>query len=92
MISVQPERGQHLQEGMMPYIRWIEPENATGEAAEFYRAFSTADIMRCMSLRPDFGRLIAEAAMRLHFSDGFLSRRDHEAVATYVAGINQCPF
>jgi hypothetical protein len=76
----------------MPYIKWIDPEEATGEVAEFYRTCSAADIMRCMSLRPDFGKLIAEAAMRLHFSDGALSRREHEAIATYVSGVNQCPF
>ena len=76
----------------MPYIKWIDPEEATGEVADFYSTFTSADIMRCMSLRPDFGKLIAEAAARLHFSDGALSRREHEAIATYVAGLNKCPF
>ena len=77
---------------MMLHIRWIDPNEATGEVTEFYRISGTFDIMRCLTLRADFGKLISEAAMRLHFSDGALSRRDHEAIATYVAGVNRCPF
>ena len=76
----------------MPYLNWIEPDAATGEAAEFYQMASQAPIMRCLSLRPDFGKRIAQAADLVHFSDGFLSRRDHEAIASYVSAINQCPF
>lgn len=76
----------------MPHIKWIDPAEATGEAAEFYAAAGTSDIMRCLSLRPDFGKHMHEAINRLHFSDGALSRHDHEAIATYVSGVNRCPF
>jgi hypothetical protein len=76
----------------MPYLKWIEPEEATGEAAEFYQMAGVAPIMRCLSLRPDFGMLIAQAGDLMHFSNGFLSRRDHEAIASYVSALNQCPF
>ncbi len=76
----------------MPHINWIDPTEATGEAAEFYAMAGTSDIMRCLSLRPDFGKHMHEAINRLHFSDGALSRRDHEAIATYVSGVNRCPF
>ena len=76
----------------MPHLNWIEPDAATGEAAEFYQMAGVAPIMRCLSLRPDFAKLIAQAADLLHFSNGFLSRRDHEAIASYVSAVNRCPF
>ncbi len=76
----------------MPHIKWIEPDQATGEAAEFYAEAGNSDIMRCFSVRPDFGKHMREAINTLHFSEGALSRRDHEAIAAYVSGINRCPF
>lgn len=76
----------------MPYLKWVDPEAASGEAAEFYQMASGAPIMRCLSLRPDFGKRIAQAADLVHFSDGFLSRRDHEAIAAFVSALNHCPF
>ncbi len=76
----------------MPHIKWSDPAEPTGETAEFFVTAGTSDIMRCFSLRPDFGKLIREACQVLHFSDGALSRRDHEAIATYVSGVNRCPF
>ncbi len=76
----------------MPHIMWVAPTEATGNTAEFYAAAGTSDIMRCFSVRPDFGKHIHEAVKLLHFSEGALSRRDHEAIATYVSGVNRCPF
>jgi hypothetical protein len=37
-----------------------------------------------MSLRPDFLSAILDAA-RLHFSDGALTRAQHEMIASYVS-------
>ncbi len=77
---------------MSPYLNWIEPENAAGEVAELYQIAGSALIMRCFSLRPDFGKAMSNAANLLHFSNGFLNRRDHEMIATYVSALNHCPF
>ncbi len=77
---------------MWPFLQWVNPENATDETAEFYQEAGQAPIMRCFSIRPDFGKEINAAARKFHFSDGALSRRDHELIATYVSGLNRCPF
>lgn len=76
----------------MTHIKIVSPDQADGDTAAFYREAGTAPIIQCFSPRPDFGRLINDAANLMHFSDGHLSRRDHEAVATYVSGLNRCPF
>jgi hypothetical protein len=44
-----------------------------------------------MSLRPDLLRAIGEAA-RLHFSDGALTRAQHEMIASYVSALNRCHY
>jgi hypothetical protein len=82
----------------MPRIRWVEEEEATGELAEIYdrarQDFPGAmvpDILKTMSLRPDFLRGIVGAA-QLHFSDGALSRAHHEMIASYVSALNRCHY
>jgi hypothetical protein len=81
----------------MPRIKWVEESEATGEIGEVYarmRANSpigVADIMKTMSVRPDFLQGIAAAA-RLHFSDGALTRAQHEMIASYVAALNRCHY
>ncbi len=82
----------------MPRIAWIEDAAAEGEtAAAFARARAAsasgqvADILRTMSLRPDFLDAI-NAASRLHFSDGALTRVQHEMIASYVAALNRCHY
>jgi hypothetical protein len=44
-----------------------------------------------MSLRPDFLAPIAQAS-RLHFSDGALTRAQHEMIASYVSALNRCHY
>ncbi|HEY8291648.1 MAG TPA: hypothetical protein VIG44_04130 [Thermomicrobiales bacterium] len=82
----------------MPRIAWIEDNAAAGTTAEGFarvRAESSsgqvADIMRTMSVRPDFMEAIL-AASRLHFSDGALTRAQHEMIASYVAALNRCHY
>lgn len=82
----------------MPRIAWIEDDAAEGVTAEGFvrvRAESSsgqvADIMRTMSVRPDFMEAIL-AASRLHFSDGALTRVQHEMIASYVAALNRCHY
>ena len=82
----------------MVRIAWVEDEDATGPLAELYAQIrgsspggQVPDILRTMSLRPDFLGAIA-AASRLHFSDGALTRAQHEMIAAYVSALNRCHY
>jgi hypothetical protein len=79
-------------------INWIEDAAATGDVASAFaqiRATShsggVADILRTMSLRPDF-MLAINAASNLHFTDGALTRAQHELIASCVAALNRCHY
>jgi hypothetical protein len=50
------------------------------------------EILKCLSLRPDFLKSVIDFSYRLHFSDGHLTRRVKEMIATLVSAINQCPY
>ena len=82
----------------MARIKWIDDDDATGEIADVYREVrrtstrgNVPDILRTMSLRPDFLRAIDDAS-RLHFTDGALSRAEHEMIASYVSALNRCHY
>ena len=82
----------------MARIKMVEESEAEGELAEIYattKARSVAkvvpDILRTMSLRPDFLDAI-NTASRLHFSDGALTRAQHEMIASYVSALNKCRY
>jgi hypothetical protein len=82
----------------MARIAWVEDGDASGELAELYRELKTRslrgtvpDILRTMSARPDFLRAIDQAS-RLHFTDGALSRAEHEMIASYVSALNRCHY
>jgi hypothetical protein len=82
----------------MARIAWIEDNDATGGLADLYRELKQAsargnvpDILRTMSLRPDFLHAIDQAS-RLHFTDGALSRAEHEMIASYVSALNRCHY
>jgi uncharacterized peroxidase-related enzyme len=49
-------------------------------------------VLRILSVRPGFLRPVWEGWMRLHFSDGALTRAQHKMLATYVAGLNRCVY
>ena len=49
------------------------------------------EILRTMSLRPDFLAAIDQAS-RLHFTDGALTRAQHEMIASYVSALNKCRY
>jgi hypothetical protein len=79
-------------------IKWVEDDQATGELAELYVRYTQGpnprpvpDILKTMSLRPDFLKAI-DAASQLHFSDGALTRAQHEMIASYVAALNRCHY
>ena len=82
----------------MARIKMVDEADATGPLADLYamaRAQSplgiVAPILQTMSLRPDFLAAI-QAASRMHFTDGALSRAQHEMVASYVSAINRCRY
>lgn len=83
----------------MPRIDWIEEPEAEGEIAEVYREYLQAsgrnhvpEILKCFSQRPDFLRQVMAFSNTVHFSDGHLTRRVKEMIATYVSGLNRCPY
>ena len=82
----------------MARIKMVEEGEAEGPVAEIYatsKARSVAkvvpEILRTMSLRPDFLQAV-DAASRLHFTDGALNRAQHEMIASYVSALNKCRY
>jgi hypothetical protein len=45
-----------------------------------------------MSLRPDIMEKMLELGSIAHFADGFLTRRQHELIATYASALNSCAY
>jgi hypothetical protein len=83
----------------MPRINWTEESTAAGDVAAAYREYMAKrgrefvpDILKCFSARPDFFRQVIDFSDTVHFSDGHLSRRVKEMIATYVSALNRCPY
>ena len=84
----------------MPHIHWVEDEEAKGEIAAVYAGWKAAnpgrdrmpEILKCFSQRPDFLQNVMDASYNVHFSEGHLTRRVKEMIATLVSGLNQCPY
>jgi hypothetical protein len=83
----------------MARIKMVDPSEATGPLAGLYASREAqssagggaADIVKTMSLRPDFLAGIM-AASRMHFTDGALTRAQHEMIASYVSALNRCRY
>jgi hypothetical protein len=82
----------------MARIKMVDEADAEGTLAEEYakaKAASplgiVAQIIKTMSLRPDFLAAI-QAAARMHFTDGALTRAQHEMIASYVSALNRCRY
>ncbi|MGA7917279.1 MAG: carboxymuconolactone decarboxylase family protein [Candidatus Acidiferrales bacterium] len=80
-------------------IRITEDADATGDLAaahDFWRAGSgrqqVPGIIKCFGARPDFLRQVVEFSNKVHFSEGHLSRRHKEMIASYVSFLNRCPY
>src|ERR1700758_315971 len=80
-------------------IRITEAAEATGETAaayDFWRSGSgrkqVPGIINCFGARPDFLRQVIEFSNTVHFSEGHLSRRHKEMIASYVSYLNRCPY
>jgi hypothetical protein len=89
------EVGALVQQGLkLARLKWVD--EADPNAPEVYRKFGggmrpVPGIMKTMSLRPEIMEAINDLS-RYHFSDGFLDRRTHEMIASYVSAINKCKF
>jgi len=82
----------------MARIKMVPESEADGTLAEGYakaKALSpigiVAPIIQTMSLRPDFLAAI-QAASRMHFTEGALTRAQHEMIASYVSALNRCRY
>lgn len=82
----------------MPRIKMVQESEATGRLAEIYadakahsRAGVVPEILKTMSLRPDFLTAV-DAASVMHFTDGALTRAQHEMIASYVSALNRCRY
>jgi len=80
-------------------IKQIQDAEATGETAVVYdewRALSgrkqMPGILKCFGQRPDFLRQVMKFSNTVHFSEGHLSRRYKEMIASYVSYLNRCPY
>src|ERR1700729_2855716 len=80
-------------------IKIIEDAEATGETAaayDFWRAGSgrhqVPGIIKCFGARPDFLRQVVQFSNKVHFSEGHLSRRHKEMIASYVSYLTRCPY
>jgi uncharacterized peroxidase-related enzyme len=80
-------------------IHVIEDADAAGDVAEAYvywRAGSgrqqVPGILKCFSARPDFLKQAVDFSNTIQFSDGHLSRRHKEMIASYASFLNQCPY
>ena len=85
--------------GAKTKIKLIEDSEATGEGAQVYdewRAHSGREkmpgILKCFSHRPDFLREVMRFSNTVHFSEGHLTRRTKEAIASWVSFLNRCPY
>jgi hypothetical protein len=82
----------------MARIKMVDESEAKGLLAELYAGAKArspigivAPILKTMSLRPDFLAAI-DAASRMHFTDGALTRAQHEMIASYVSALNRCRY
>jgi hypothetical protein len=80
-------------------IKITEDAEAKGDtlaAYDFWRAGSgrqqVPGIIKCFGARPDFLRQVVEFSNTVHFSEGHLSRRHKEMIASYVSYLNRCPY
>ena len=80
-------------------IHVIEDADATVDAASVYNEWRSHSgrtqmpgILKCFGHRPDFLRQVMEFSNTIHFSEGHLSRRHKEMIASYVSYLNRCPY
>jgi alkylhydroperoxidase family enzyme len=80
-------------------IQLVEDADATGDVAAVYEEWRRKSgrqqmpgILKCFSHRPDFLRDVMKFSDTVHFSEGHLTRRTKEAIASWVSYLNRCPY
>jgi alkylhydroperoxidase family enzyme len=80
-------------------IRITEDAEAEGDVAEAYdfwrkgsRRTKVPGIIKCFGARPDFLRNVIQFSNTVHFSEGHLTRRHKEMIASHVSFLNRCPY
>jgi uncharacterized peroxidase-related enzyme len=80
-------------------IHVIEDADATGDVAEAYAYWRAGSgrpqipgILKCFGARPDFLKQVVDFSNTIQFSDGHLSRRHKEMIASYASYLNDCPY
>ena len=80
-------------------IKLIQDAEATGDTAAAYDEWRSHSgrkqmpgILKCFGHRPDFLRQVMQFSNTVHFSEGHLSRRYKEMIASYVSYLNRCPY
>jgi uncharacterized peroxidase-related enzyme len=82
----------------MPRIAWVEDAEVQGNLAEIVARIrqthgaSMPDIIRTMSLRPDFLSPIMEAIRSLMRNPGALTSLQREMIASYVSALTRCQY
>ena len=77
----------------------MEEAAATGAVAQSYadyrERFGRPDvpgILKCFATHPPLLQLMIDLASSLLFTEGHLTRRTKEIIATYVSALNTCPY
>jgi hypothetical protein len=93
------DRERRKGEANVARIKWVDEAEAAGQIGAAYQEYMAGkgrdyvpDILKCFSPRPDFFRQVIEFSNTIHFSEGHLNRRVKEMIATYVSGLNRCPY
>jgi hypothetical protein len=94
-----PKKIKSLETKHATKIRIIEDSEATGDTAAAYNFWRSTSgrkqvpgIIKCFGARPDFLRQVVEFSNKVHFSEGHLTRRHKEMIASYVSFLNRCPY
>jgi alkylhydroperoxidase family enzyme len=104
-VGLEKEKGPVLapkgsgQQAQRTKIRITEDREATGETAAAYDYWRSGSgrtqvpgIIKCFGARPDFLRQVVDFSNTIHFSQGHLSRRHKEMIASHVSFLNRCPY
>jgi uncharacterized peroxidase-related enzyme len=80
-------------------IAMVAESEAEGETAAVYQYFrdqtgrqDVPGILKCFATDPGYARHMVDLSSSLLFSDGKLSRRHKEMIATWVSSLNRCPY
>ena len=82
-----------------PRIRIVQESEATGETAAIYDDIRATfgfpmvpDIMKLVSIRPDFLRVLLDGYKAMFTTGGHLPRHVKEMIATVVSKANSCTY